>query len=644
MTRSLRWFFALASLMPALGACASSGPTPPTPEELKMTADPAAPGAPAVYLLREQIADDTQSTRIFHARIKILTDAGRQQFADVVMPYADREEKIRAVEAWTIHSDGTVIPFTGKPWQKLVARAGGLRYMEKGFSLPDVQVGSILEYRYQTTYDGWWAPRWYLQQPVPVLHAHYRFNPGPGGTVMENRFLPPGAAINEKRGFDLTLDNLPAMAEEDDSPPMHSLGYHVLFYYTTPYLDTADKYWKAQGELWSKGVNEYSAPGKLKNALAQIVSPGDTDEQKLRKIYAAVMKVENMDFTRELSDKENKAEKLKFRNAADIWQQQRGYDREITMLFLGLVRAAGFRAYALFVTNRDSDLFMKQQLDWNQLDDELVIVNIGGQEVYFDPGERYCEYGQLHWKHTWTEGIRQTDKGTDFANTPFPRFSDTAEHRLADLTMDADGTVHGLMEITMTGSLALRWRQEALVSDAEEVRRQFEDGLQQDLAPGLTVRLTSLTGLTDDQQPLKVLLSVSGPLGTVHGKRIFVPGTFFEVQAKARFVNASRDTPVYLHYPWSLEDEVRVRLPANASVEVLPTDAHQSLTGDADFVERYKTANGSYTSARLERVAAILYPTKDYPALRDFFQKMNTQDHQQLVVKLAPSSPTDSPK
>ena len=124
-----------------------------------MTSDPAAPGAAAVYLFREETADDDRHMRTFYARIKILTDAGREEFSDVSMPYEDKEENIKGVEARTIHSDGTVIEFTGKPWQKEVVKAGQVRYMEKGFSMPNVQVGSILEYRYETTYSDWWAPR-----------------------------------------------------------------------------------------------------------------------------------------------------------------------------------------------------------------------------------------------------------------------------------------------------------------------------------------------------------------------------------------------------------------------------------------------------------------------------------------------------
>src|SRR5450432_910388 len=50
---------------------------PPTPEELKMTSDPKAPGASAVYLYREEREDDSHHFRSVYARIKVLSEAGK---------------------------------------------------------------------------------------------------------------------------------------------------------------------------------------------------------------------------------------------------------------------------------------------------------------------------------------------------------------------------------------------------------------------------------------------------------------------------------------------------------------------------------------------------------------------------------------
>jgi hypothetical protein len=48
----------------------------PTDEELKMTSDPKAQGAAAVYLNVEEITDDSHHFHSFYARIKVLQEKG----------------------------------------------------------------------------------------------------------------------------------------------------------------------------------------------------------------------------------------------------------------------------------------------------------------------------------------------------------------------------------------------------------------------------------------------------------------------------------------------------------------------------------------------------------------------------------------
>jgi Domain of Unknown Function with PDB structure (DUF3857)/Transglutaminase-like superfamily len=618
--------------------------TQPTPDELKMTSDPAAPGAPAVYLFLEETTDDGKQEYTFYARIKILTDEGRK-YGDVIMPFWAHEEGIRAVEGRTIHSDGTVVPFDGKPWKREVAKGGGLRMMEKGYSLPDVQVGSIVEYRYMMTYQGWEAPRWYLQQPIFVHEAHYHFVPGGGGLVVATRFLPPNAQVNEKHGFDLRVANIPMQVDEENSPPLHSLGYRVLFYYMDRTISSPDDFWKQKGAYWSAGVDFFVAPDKLKPVVAQLVAPGDTDEQKLRKIYAAVQKLQNTDFMRERTGEEEKADKSKVSSAADIWQQRRGNRQAIALLFIGMARAAGLTAYAMRVTNRDENVFARNETDWDQLDDTIAIVKLDGREVYFDPGDPYCPFGQLHWKHTWTMGVRQTDKGgTEISQTPYPSWADTDMKRSADLKFDADGQVHGTVRVVMTGSVALGIREAALVTDAEETQKDLRDAIAWGLPSTVTLKLTSLGPLDDGEAPLTATFSVSGALGTRTGKRLFLPGSFFEAEAKPRFSSATRQNPVYLYFAYTREDDVTLTLPSADILESVPKDGAVTFSSGLNFDEDYQGRQNVYHSTRREKVEQILYKQKDYPDLRDFFQKVNAQDQQQLVVIAAPaaSSPATS--
>lgn len=614
-----------------------------------MTSDPAAPGAEAVYLFREEKADDKLHMHSLYARIKILTEKGKE-YGDVEIPaYEGRTFSIRAVQGRTIHSDGTVIPFTGKAIEKLLVKQGNERVMTKVFSLPDVQVGSIIEYEYTIGYDDNVAssPQWYIQQPLYVHKAHYHFNPTThemtsnsehGNLVlglMYTPVLPSGVQVRYGMdGYDLTIENVPPLVDEEYMPPINSISYRVLFYYSG--YHSGDDFWKQEGKYWSKNVDRFARPSpKLQAAVQQLVASGDTEEQKLRKIYAAVMQLENTNFTREHSAAENKAEGLKIKTADDIWEQKRGNNDELTLLFIAMARAAGMKAYAMAVTNRDRALFIKSYLDWDQLDDEIAIVSINGKEMFLDPGERYCQFGKLHWKHAFAQGVRQVDGGTAIAESGGMSYKDTATLRTAELKIDSEGKLMGVIRMSFTGNDALRWRQDILRADEEQAKKDFDEELQKQMPAGVVVKTNHFVGPTDYDYALMAIVDVSGNMGTATGKRVFLPGTFFEANAKPQFVHEKRENPIDLHFPYMVKDSVTITLPAGFTVESVPKDAEIPLPKDADFVAKYRGTDTVYAYSRLMAVGNILYPSNEYPQLKDFFAKANAQDQQQAVLHVS---------
>jgi hypothetical protein len=633
--RALRCISLLAAFTFSLSAFGFANFTQPTPEELKMTADPGAPGAPAEYLYLETWSGRGPFT--IYARIKIFTEKGKEEYSDIHMDYIKGADSFNSVEARTIHPDGTVIPFTGEPYNKEIVSFRGYTRMQKVFSMPDVQVGSILEFRCRinSPYSG----GWYIQQPLFVRKAAFHFFGRSDLPVHRTEILPPGVRVTgtPMGGYDLVMENIPPLPDEEYSPPIHALGYRVQFLYTT--YTSAAEFWKSEGKAWSGDVNDVTYPsGKLKEAVDGLIAPGDTDTQKLAKIYAAVMKLENTSFSRTRTREEDKAQKVKIRTANDIWTAQRGDRDDLTLLFVTMAKAARMKAYVMYVTDRSSDIFLKDVPNWSQLDDLIAIVNVDGREMFFDPGERYCEFGKLKWTHTWTGGIRQTDfSGAEVANTPPPTYADTEIERRAELQIDPDSGIHGTIRVSMTGDEALRWRQEALLKDEEETKKNFRDELQQTMPAGVQLTITELEGLTDSTQPLAAVLTVSGSMGTKTGHRLFVPGTFLEAGTKPVFTSAKRENPVYLNFPYTEQDQVKVKLPANATVEAVPSDGQVAFAPNADFVSKYRSAGGTYQYARRVRVANILYQTQEYPQLRDFFQKISAQDQQPVVLEQGPT-------
>jgi hypothetical protein len=632
--------------------------TPPTPEELSMTSIPEVPGARAVYLYKEELAYDGLHYQSFYYRVKILNEAGRD-LANVELPYYTEQVdgiKLGSIEGRTIHPDGTVIPFTGKPYEKLIAKrqVDGVEVQkkEKIFTLPSVEVGSIIEYRYRINIPDHYFlhPNWFVQSDLFTRKAHYMWRPtdqiltDEKGDVMQETvawtpILPPGVAVQSKKlslssegdfghmELDLDVADVPPVTKEDFMPPVESLSYRVLFYYT-PYTTTT-AFWTKEGKRWSKKEDRFIGPGSVvKNAAKALVAPDDPPLAKLKKLYAEVMTYENTDFTRARTSDEGK----ETRTADDVVKRKLGSGDEIALTFVALARAAGLKAYAMGVANRGQRVFLPGYLALDQLDDDIAIVNVDGKDMFFDPGERYCPFGHLSWQHAYTAGLRQTADATELAATPASPFKDNHTNRIADLKLDEHGVATGTVKIDYTGDPALAWRQAALRGDATSLNADLKARLESEMPSGLDISVVSVQNPTEFEQPLKVAFAVNGPIGSSTGKRLLLPVDPFEARAKPKFSDPKREHNVDMHYASQVQDAVRFTFPGALAVESAPAPAKTEVAGTGAFETVSKPGPNSITLFRNFTLGKVVCEPKDYPELRKFYNQLEAEDHETVVL------------
>jgi hypothetical protein len=551
-----------------------------------------------------------------------------------------------------------VIPLDVKPADLLVAlnaRSGG-RVNKMVFTLPSVEVGSILEYRWQLRYDDQTlsSPEWEVQQKYFVRKAHYSFLPfkymervvdsrGSGASkLLYSSMLPADKKVifEQSTGrYTLDITGVPPTPDEDYMPPMGALLEHVRFYYS-PYFDK-DDYWKHEGSRWSKEMDRFAGESKLlKEAVSQILSAGDSEDGKAHKLYDAVMKLDNTDYTRGKSQAELKQMHMKqAKDAEDVWTRKSGTSDEIALTYLAMARIAGLKAYAIEVCDRDRELFNPYYLSIGQMDDVLVLVTIGGKEIPLDPGTKFAEFGELDWRHLLVSGIRQSDKGTEFSSTPGNPYKETVTLRVADLTIDRDGSVKGVVRISMNGEAALHWRKLAIENDEDEVKKQFNEHMKNLVPDGVTADFDHFLNLGDYHSQLMGIVNISGNMGTATGKRMFLPGFFFESRAKHPFVaEEKRITPVDMEYAETIRDEATYHLPSDLEVESAPSDATIPWAGHAALQLKAATKKNDVTMVRFLIRGFSLVGAPEYPGLRDFYQKMATADQQQLVLVAAPGA------
>jgi hypothetical protein len=422
-------------------------------------------------------------------------------------------------------------------------------------------------------------------------------------------------------------------------PPIDALLYHVQFYYS-PY-SSKDEYWKHQGGTWSKEMDRFAGESKaLKEAVSQIVAPADSEDAKARKLYDAVTALDNTDYTRSKSKAELKQLHLKqAKDAEDVWTRKSGSSDEIALLYLAMARIAGLKAYAMAVCDRNRELFNPYYLTLRQLDDVLVLVTINGKETPVDPGAKFAAFGELEWNHYLVSGLRQSDKGVEFGSTPGNVYKEAVTIRVADVTVSRDGSVKGVVRIAMTGPAALRWRKLAVESDEDELKKQFNEHMKGMVPDGVTADFDHFLGLEDYHVQLIAVVNVSGNMGTATGKRVFLPGAFFESRAKHPFVaEEKRQAPVDMKYTELVQDQVTYHLPDGFTVESAPKDTMIPWPGHAGLqLKTVEEKNDVKLNRSLVRGFSMI-AASDYSALRDFYQKMATSDQEPLVLTMSATS------
>jgi hypothetical protein len=339
------------------------------------------------------------------------------------------------------------------------------------------------------------------------------------------------------------------------------------------------------------------------------------------------------------SQAERKKEKVKdVRNAEDVWKQKSGTDDELALLYVALARIAGLQAYPMQVVNRSRALFDDSYLTLEQLDDYVAIVTIGGKEVFLDPGQKDCPFGLLHWKHAPASGLRLSPTGVIGATTPAATYLQTNVMRVADLTMQMDGTVSGTVRYVLSGQEALRWRQLSLKNDPDEVKKQFNESIRDSFPDGVQAEFSHFLSIDDDHVNLMAIVNVTGTMGTATGKRVFLPGLFFESREVHPFTaEATRAVPIDVHYPKLEQDEVNYHLPGGYAVESSPQAADLMWPSHATMRIR---SSASGTDVKVTRVMGYnftLLGPKDYSDLHDFYRKAAAADQQQLVLTRGPA-------
>jgi len=257
---------AIASALSAspLAAQVPANWPPISAQDLALKDSPINPGEPAMILLYDVQNDNNSSSETIFKRIRVFREEGKK-YADIEIPYFEKETQVEEIRASVTLPDGKTENFAGSIYDKEIVKMKKFRWSAKTFTLPNVGVGSIIEYSYRLHWhakipdvfrnpsryliDGAFAypaAEWPIQQNLSVRHSHFVLHPIKGARTATVRHNLPADAILQSLPdgtVELTVENVPAFQKEEYSPPEDFLTIRADVYYVLGIYGDTKFYW-----------------------------------------------------------------------------------------------------------------------------------------------------------------------------------------------------------------------------------------------------------------------------------------------------------------------------------------------------------------------------------------------------------------
>lgn len=630
---------------------------PISPADLALKDNPAQTGAHAMILYRESSVNEKYASAdgayiTEYVRIKVFTKEGTDE-GNVEIPFRKEFADIKDIHARTIHLDGSIVNFEGKPFEKTIEKRSGEKFLAKTFTLPDVQPGCIIEYKYRIQFKPGFLhdEYWVLSSNLYTREGNFSILPFQSNYQnfplyfrqfgLSTKVVP---TLQHNGAYALTVHDIPGIEDEAYMPPLKTIQSRVEFYHLeegAPANETQDHFWARTGKKWNDELEHFINNKKvLDQELSKIVSPGDSPEAKLRKIYARVQQIRDLSMEMPKTEKEQKQENLKKNsNVEDMLLHGYGNGREMNFLFVGLARAAGFDSAEVFVAPRNNNIFAPQMQDAGELQADIVWARAGTQEYFLDPSSLYFPFGILPWYETNTNGIRLGKKPSDFVAVPSSASADATVVRHAELSVDADGLASGKLVVDFTGQRAALRREESRLQDETGRKKALEDQIKGWLPAGSTFELAKIDNWDKTDLPLHIEGTVKfSTFGSTVGRRILIPATVFLASENKAFETAVRHNAVYFRYPNEEIDDVKFKAPPGYKIETVPA-LKEIKPGAVVSYEISGSQQGSEAEVKRRLVInGLVFPVQYYGSLRSFFNTVKSNDEEQIVLQNAESA------
>lgn len=576
----------------------------------------------------------------FHKRIKIFSEKAKDEANIRIENY--NFENFYQLDAQTInYKDGKPV-ITRVDKKQVFTEVIDKNRTAHIFSFPDVQEGSIIEYKYKIRITKYFSyiPTWRFQSTLPCRYSELSTG---FPEMLEFRthfhikqpFFKNKKSSESRDGYRLNtnsyaLQNVPSLPQEPFMTSKRDNLQSVV--HQLVQIRPINGFMRSFSDSWNKITQEICEledfGGQLKkkipgdDLLLEKVKTLKSVDQKISYLFNEVknsMKWEGYD-TWDVNQ-----------NISKAWEKKIGNATEINLILYRLLKEANIpNVYPLLVSTREHGRFNIAFPSLYQFNRTAVYVSIDSTTRYFlDASDKFNVYNIPPRPLLNGYGL-SVDRETKSSNLVFIENSVASRKSVfVKAELHPDGKMTGRADITNFSYHK--------INDVEKIKKDGEDKFKQELiGQNNNLKITSLEikGTDTDSIPIHEAIQFSLNLPQSDDKYLYFNPNLFSAFTQNPFLNENRVTTIDFGFNSKHILTGSFKVPAGFSPEGLPANYNVVMPDKSISFQRIMIAADGVISVRyVIDFKKSIYTTDDYPMLRQFYKQMFEMLNEQIVLK-----------
>lgn len=405
------------------------------------------------------VDNDGKMTQVEDEAIQVLNKRGIERFTQVVRLFNSSRTRIDVLLARVIQPDGksVMVPSTQIKESEIPAFKKSPLYRNmkmKVITFTDLVPGSTIEYRINTVTEKPYPGKAFFEtsytQDYGVLAETSFFAEIPRNRKL-NYFTPLYKDVvkprithdSGKTQYIWEFKKVEPVKEEVAMPSLQDLASRVLV--------GSFESWNDVGSFLNDLMKDHMAyTDEMKEKVSQIT--GDSKGlEKVRLIYAWLSR------DKEIVDINMGSAGYDFHDASLIMKEKIVSARDFTLLLLTILKGEGYEAYPALASSTTTGTVYSEIPTIQQFDSILVALSMDNTMRWIEPAEAHGGIDSLSSDLQGRPVLLVKGDSSDFVSTPQSAFVDNREEMRAEMKLNDDGSLDGVLKFSEFGSNKMQW-------------------------------------------------------------------------------------------------------------------------------------------------------------------------------------------